>query len=194
MQWTYERVERVRLRPVVRGEFTPWSSSTFDIVETVTRTRVMDGRTYFEVVGVGRDRLGLRSSYNYHSWMRQASDGLYELRLAGGVAGLGIASPAPSERLVLPYPAHPGTHFTGNAGSVDRFVIEAIDPIRTGIGVEPAARVVRLDFAAGHESTKWFGRVGRVAWATRSESIFPGEPRMMLERDSHEILVTIDSP
>ena len=209
-RWKYDVVVRTRTRP--QDGSAPWSEWKIVTREREARgmvARVLDDLPYVVVQEfdhyVEPPRTIPASSADPR---RRDITGLYHR--PSPVIGTSTADPGdpdiarhggPEARddLLIPHPARPGDEFVSNRVFHDRNVVEAHEPVRTGLGVIPAVRVRRIagdNFRPGDGITEWYAPQGRIAshrFQTRV-AFGPDHQPLWVEIDSKELLISIVAP
>jgi len=177
-RWAYDGVERASFHQDGRLEFGPWKTSRFRVTEEAVRITSIEGQDYFEIDVRIYDLDGTHPEIPLRDrrYLRQDRVALYEFPNQGGIGAVEPAvrlGPAPlrQENVRLAYPLHVGASWTARPGSSRTFEVEAIEPIRTGMGVEPAARVRARSpelLPSDVSDLEWYGRSGLVRSWKRS--------------------------
>ena len=201
-RWTYDLVERTRFRANGDPEFGPWKTTHIPITAEASRITEIEGHTFTVI-----DELIYFPSlwapgipYRDRQFLRQDASALYSFPNEGGIAAaeeVARALPTPTlhESVQLVYPPHVGAHWKVSLRSDYEFEVEAIEPVRTVLGVFPAARV-RGALHSGQPGTEaeriWYGKPGVVRrWSRRVDDAgLPNGQRGLKETIDDELLTS----
>ena len=167
--WTYEGTEQTRDRPTGQADYGPTKTRRFTrVAHAAQRTQVDFPGVEYLVIESELNYEGGPGPFMFREYLRQDRTALYSADL-GGISSFVLASPGTPvkqtrETIILLYPVRVGLVWKGapNLMSNPTFTVEAIEPMRTPIGVESSARVAAntelLD--ARQPDLTWFGRSG----------------------------------
>lgn len=185
--WTYDVTIRRRTRP--QDESEPWSDWTTRRVEREARgvsEAVIDGQTYVVIHEIDhfldpplsmfsrgfdphrRDATGLYHRPSHVGGVAQSNGGQESLSRRGG--------PLVDDDLLVPIPARPGMEFISDRVFRQHQVVEGREPLRTGVGIVPTARlrlIAGVHLRPTDEILTWYAPAGRIA---AYENIVRGRP------------------
>jgi hypothetical protein len=157
--WTYDVVERTRFRADGDLEFGPWKTTHYERRERAARNYKGEWQDYVEtdIVYWSYDHPNPEYPYVSHQRLRQDAVALYSTPITGGIGAVeptarDLPAPVRAEHILLVYPTHVGAHWKPSPLATTELTVEAIEPVRTVLGVLPAARV----------GGTWYGKVGVV--------------------------------
>jgi len=169
-RWEYAFVDSQRFRANGDAEFGPWKTTHGRVTSEASRTTEIEGHLYTVI-----DELIYFPSlwapgvpYRDRQFLRQDASALYSFPNAGGIGAPGgaageIPTPTFHESVLLVYPPRVGARWKVRLRSDYEFEVEAIEPVRTVLGVFPAARV-RGFLHSGQPGTEpdltWYGKPG----------------------------------
>jgi hypothetical protein len=205
--WTYEGIERTRERLSGQADFGLSTKRRFTRVATAVRRADFPGVEYLVVENVVTFEGTNPGPFQSLQYLREDAAALYSYPDLGGVSGLALAgssTPAPrrQETILLRYPVHVGSvwseapTYPGSDMEGSTFTVEAMEPIQTPMGVQPAARVRAHSesmLGARQPDLTWFGRSGVLRTWKRSVSPFTKPPDEYGERErtTEEHLVAV---